>query len=198
MLFLLTGDIQTGKTRWLIRLVAALEAEGVAVEGVVAPGIWRSGPEGGFEKLGIENVLLPGNERLTFAMRGDLVADGEPGSAAAKPGWVFSDEAIDEVNRHFAGLHEARAANPGTGSRMLVVDEVGWLELDRGEGLIEAVALLEKGPQGEREHALVVVRPSLADRVEERFGPAWGETARILPDGDGWSLVLGTLSPSEA
>ena len=41
MLFVLTGGIQTGKTRWLGRLVEALGAEGVRCAGVMAPGVWR-------------------------------------------------------------------------------------------------------------------------------------------------------------
>ena len=71
MLFLLTGDVQIGKTRWLERLAAELSGDGVQVAGVLAPGVWRVrephevpgerglAGEGRFEKLGIDNVLLP-------------------------------------------------------------------------------------------------------------------------------------------
>ncbi|MFR8830425.1 MAG: hypothetical protein ACLVHC_03640, partial [Eggerthella lenta] len=70
MLFLLTGDVQIGKTRWLERLAAELSGDGVQVAGVLAPGVWRVrephevpgerglAGEGRFEKLGIDNVLL--------------------------------------------------------------------------------------------------------------------------------------------
>ena len=76
MLFLLTGDVQIGKTRWLERLAAELAGDGVPVAGVLAPGVWRVrephevpgerglAGEGRFEKLGIDNVLLPGGERV--------------------------------------------------------------------------------------------------------------------------------------
>ena len=37
MLFLLTGDVQIGKTRWLERLAAELAGDGVPVAGVLAP-----------------------------------------------------------------------------------------------------------------------------------------------------------------
>ena len=40
MLYLLTGQVQTGKTRWLQGLVSAYEARGVVVGGVLAPGVW--------------------------------------------------------------------------------------------------------------------------------------------------------------
>ena len=47
MLFLLTGDVQIGKTRWLEGLIAALADAGVGADGVVAPGQWvpSAGPE---------------------------------------------------------------------------------------------------------------------------------------------------------
>ena len=35
MLFLLTGDVQIGKTRWLERLAAELAGDGVPVAGVL-------------------------------------------------------------------------------------------------------------------------------------------------------------------
>lgn len=40
MLFVLTGDVQIGKTRWLERLVSDLEERRVISYGVIAPGIW--------------------------------------------------------------------------------------------------------------------------------------------------------------
>ena len=62
MLFILTGDIRTGKTTWLEARVHELETAGVPVRGVLAPGVWRDG-----EKVGIENVLLPSRERVLLA-----------------------------------------------------------------------------------------------------------------------------------
>ncbi|ACV22509.1 Uncharacterised protein [Slackia heliotrinireducens] len=68
MLFVLTGDIQTGKTRWLEALVSELERSGAGVFGVVSPGVWEQGPrEGEFRKLAIDNVLLPGCRRIRMA-----------------------------------------------------------------------------------------------------------------------------------
>ena len=67
MLFILTGDIQIGKTRWLKSTCRKLAADGIPCAGVVAPGVWvpsEHGDANGFEKLGIDNVLLPGGERV--------------------------------------------------------------------------------------------------------------------------------------
>ena len=44
MLYILTGEIQTGKTRWLQALIDKLAEKGVPLEGVLAPGVWRPNP----------------------------------------------------------------------------------------------------------------------------------------------------------
>ncbi len=129
MLFLLTGDVQIGKTRWLERLAEELAGDGVPVAGVLAPGVWRGGSrtrfranglagEGRFEKLGIHNVLLPGGERVPFARRRDLaLAEGSfdptSQSASAQLAWEIADEAIARVNAHFDRI----AAELAAGSR---------------------------------------------------------------------------------
>lgn len=97
MLFLLTGNIQVGKTRWLEAQVASLARGGTPVAGVLAPGVWRRCEPGdpaadarGFEKTGIDNVLLPDGERVHLARRRDLaVFDGslERGGQSERAGW---------------------------------------------------------------------------------------------------------------
>lgn len=73
MLYILTGDIQIGKTRWLQALVESLAENGVPSYGVVAPGVWReaqsSSGQPQYEKLGINNVLLPNGQEIPFAKR---------------------------------------------------------------------------------------------------------------------------------
>lgn len=129
MLFLLTGDVQIGKTRWLESLCASLQAAGTCVAGVVAPGQWVPRPEGQpggkhgfdgagrFEKLGIDNVLLPQGERIEFARRRDLAAGSKAfaegaQAKAAKLGWAISDTAIAQVNSHFAMLAKQAGIAP--------------------------------------------------------------------------------------
>lgn len=212
MLFVLTGDIQSGKTRWLEKLVESLEDAGIPTYGVLAPGIWadrrgdaeRGGhvDANGFEKLGIDNVLLPSRERLAFARRADLAAacgayDEKAQSARAKLGWHISDEALGRVNAHFDELlreaGRARDAQPRPegepNAGILVVDEVGRLELERSLGLTRAVAALDEGPTGLYAHALVVVRKALLPHLEGRFG-AWGKRIDIAPDAKSAAFVL--------
>lgn len=191
MLFLLTGEIQSGKTRWLERLVARLAMEGTPCVGVIAPGVWQeldalcdgeaAADQVAFEKLGINNVLLPQKETIPFARRRDLVgAEAEVVAQAAEEanlGWAISDEAIVRVNQHFADADGIGFSKPA----LLIVDELGILELQRGQGLTEALRVLAAGPSLDRPHALVVVRRSLVDEAKERLVEAWHDVRVIEP-----------------
>lgn len=283
MLFLLTGDVQIGKTRWLESLCASLQAAGTCVAGVVAPGQWVPRPEGQpggkhgfdgagrFEKLGIDNVLLPQGERIEFARRRDLAAKGKAfaegtQAKAAKLGWAISDTAIAQVNSHFAMLAKQAGIAPAdsganapataqaevdapavasaavaaetaaetsplaqtsTGEptvattaakaegnvlaaapaanetklaphAMLVVDELGRLELLRGCGLTNALAILDAGPTPQFPHAIAVVRETLLDEARRRFEPRWGKPIAIGPDDAARKLVLETARAAES
>ena len=232
MLFLLTGECQTGKTRWLEALVGRLAEEGVESYGVIAPGVWVSSSsananEQGFEKLGIDNVLLPEGERIPFAKRRDLAIrdglfQGDSQSEQLALGWHIFDDAIDEVNRHFdvlarmAGTDYAPGACPMVESAnaqanhglrdggdaveggrapcvspsLLVVDELGRLELAQGTGLTSAVRLLDQGPSAAFPHALAVVRGALLPLAEDRFADAWPQILTIGPSRDVEEKVL--------
>ena len=177
MLFILTGDIRTGKTTWLEARVRELEAAGVPVRGVLAPGVWRGG-----EKIGIQNVLLPSRERVLLATpAGDGCSTGL--------GWDFDAEALARVNAH---LIELAATSGDMQSGLLVIDEVGPLELRRGGGLTAALALLDAGPKPAWPHALVVVRPALVEDARTRFAQSWNSAELLSPD------ELGALRLREA
>ena len=201
MLFVLTGGIQTGKTRWLGRLVRDLAAKGVPCAGVLAPGVWRrcapddvltegeraAGAQEGsaYEKLGIDNVLLPNGERIPFARRADLAweegsYDEASQAARAGLGWAIDDASIARVNAHFDELRRAPDAPPS----LLIVDELGRLELARGEGIVSAMDILDAGPSNAFPVALVVVRADLVPLARERLEPAWGAPVVISPDAE--------------
>ncbi len=187
MLYILTGDIQTGKSRWLEQYVEKLTTDGIVCYGIISAGIWmesnsKRANDQGFEKLGIESVLLPQRERFEFAKRIDLAK--EDGSFAEQSqagkaglGWHISDEAIMRVNAHFASIVERTQAGEIQG--MLIVDELGRLELDHEEGLIEAVRLLEAGASISFPNAIVVARSGLTERVANRFAGAWNGAQTI-------------------
>lgn len=103
-------------------------------------------------------------------------------SAQMQLGWEISDDAIVQVNAHF-DLIAARTHHNGRQS-LLVVDELGRLELIRNQGLTSALALLDEGPNPAFPHALIVVRDVLVDLARERFAPSWGDPAFISPTQD--------------
>ncbi|WP_165253906.1 hypothetical protein [Adlercreutzia sp. ZJ304] len=187
MLYILTGKVQAGKSRWLEERVKTLGAEGIECYGVISAGIWiRSDSEyansQGFEKLGIESILLPKMERFEFAKRKDLAkANGSfnQRSQAGKVGlgWHISDEAIARVNAHFAWIAKQIKADKIHG--MLVVDELGRLELDHNAGLLEAMKLLEAGASDNFPNAIVVARRELTEKVVNRFASKWGGSQTI-------------------
>lgn len=197
MLFLLTGEVQIGKMRWLESLVTELADRGVPCAGVLAPGQWvpsegEHADENGYEKLGIDNVLLPDGERISFARRGDLArADGtfdeESQAAKAELAWHIDDAAIDRVNAHFNEIAtHASVAAPG----LLIVDELGRLEIWRGGGLTSAMALLAQGPTTTFPHALAVVRDYLLDDAEALLAEAWPDRCRIKPNDAAREAIL--------
>ena len=202
MLFYLTGDIQTGKTRWLERMIDELEQANVTVQGVIAPGDWRKAGEG-FEKLGIDNVLLPQGERIPFARRRDLAqCDGKGRSTSqserAQLGWAIDDNAIATVNAHLARIMDGagcatqpapnnrlsrKASEPEASPALLVIDEIGRLELECECGLTNAVRLLDRGATESLPHALVIVRSALLDAAKLRFSDTlWNGALEIRPD----------------
>lgn len=211
MLFVLTGNVQTGKTRWLEGVLSELRESGVATHGVLAPGVWRersdaeldelraSGEEPPrYEKLGIDNVLLPQNERILFARRRDLAEAGgtfeaKSQSAQANLSWEMPEEALARVNAHLASLAAASSGCAASGVEepaLLVIDEVGRLELLRNGGLTAALDLLDVGPAARYAHALIIVREELLDLARERFEPAWGPVQEVLPNEEGRLALL--------
>ena len=170
MLFILTGDIRSGKTTWLEAGVRELEAAGVPVRGVLAPGVWRDG-----KKVGIENVLLPSHERVLLA------TPAEEGCSTGL-GWDFDANALARVNAH---LTELAATSGDMRPGLLVIDETGPLELRRGEGLTAALELLDAGPTPAWPHALVVVRATLAEDARARFAQSWRSVELLSPDESG-------------
>ncbi len=184
MLYLLSSPQRSGKTRWLQALLAQRDALGVPTYGVLAPGRWTT-VDGTLAKVGIDNLLLPDHTLLSFASPPSVGSAGDDDctqSREAGLGWDISDSALRRVNDHFETLLARRdelAARPG----IMVVDELGPLELACGKGLRSALALLDAGPCAAWWDAVVVVRPALLKAAAEGLRDAWGEPEPLQPDG---------------
>jgi len=177
---LVTGERDAGKTvfcRALVEAVRSLPGP-PAVAGVVSARVYEGG-----EQVGIDvEDLRTGRRRRLATLR----SPGEPVLSEATKLWRFDEEALAWGNEVL------RSAAP---CDLLVVDELGPLELEEGRGWFGG---LETVDSGAFTAAAVVVRPRLlpealrrwpAAEVLEMAGPAGTAAAaarlarRLFPPG---------------
>ena len=143
---LLTGEREVGKTHVCQRVVEEARRRGFSCAGVLSPALFD-----GQEKVGISLVDVASGEERPLAS-----ADDAPeGVRWGKYRFVPSSLAW--------GAELLAKATP---CHLLVVDELGPLELELGQGLAKALDVLA---QGGFSLALVVVRPALLDELRERL-----------------------------
>jgi nucleoside-triphosphatase THEP1 len=147
-LALVTGDIKVGKTTVVGQVVTSARARGYVCAGLWAPAHVVDG-----RKTGIEAMDLSSGERHLLAR----AATGEAGERVGR--YIFDPAVIAWAN---GVLAEAVAARPD----LLVIDEIGPLELERGGGLAPA---LESLAAGRVPRALVVARTWLLDALRARL-----------------------------
>jgi nucleoside-triphosphatase len=146
MIVLLTGESGCGKTTLCARVVATLKARGLDVAGVLTLPRLANGAKVGME---VEDVRT--GQRSTLAER------AANGKGTADLAWKFQPAALEQ------GTQILRNAPP---CDVLVVDELGPLELIHNEGWIVALDVLQTGHY---RAALVVVRPGLVENLRTRM-----------------------------
>jgi nucleoside-triphosphatase THEP1 len=158
MLILLSGPVGSGKTTLCQRLVNLAGRQGFQVGGVLTPAVVRDGI-----KVGIEAVNLSTGEvrRLSRNNRERARNTCAPGTTRVGQ-YVLDDRTLSwAVALCAEALAGANAAAPDS---LVFVDEIGRLELDRGEGLARLIPLLAQ-PRDAR--VIVIVRDTLLDRFLE-------------------------------
>ena len=156
-LIIVTGPSGLGKTRWCLGLAERATALGIQADGLVSPAVFED-----TKKVGIDLLNLSSGDRRHLAAH-----RGESGIGPTTTYWQFDEEALNWGNLILEQL--------GT-SQLLILDELGPLELKRGAGLTKGIGLITG-----RHYRLacVVVRPSLLDDALELW--PWGETF-FVPD----------------
>ncbi|MHB0988312.1 MAG: nucleoside-triphosphatase [Bellilinea sp.] len=147
-LWILTGPRGSGKTTLCRRLAAEAQSLGWDVAGVVSPAVFEGG-----DKSGIEALDLRSKESRLFARR-PVDPDGAP---SHRPGWVYDPIALAWGNQIL------RSAIP---CDMLVVDELGPLEFEAGQGWNAGLKALDSRAY---QVALVTIRPELLAAARQRW-----------------------------
>lgn len=154
---LLTGAVGVGKTTVAGRVVDLARQRGLICGGLLTPAlVGRRG-----QKIGIWGVDVSSGERRLLARIGEDLggpAIGPYSFSAAALAWAVSV------------LEAALPPPPPVSLRrcdLLLVDEIGKLELWHGAGL---APILPRLAAGEAPRALVVVRDFLLDELQARLG----------------------------
>lgn len=146
-LIVVTGAIGAGKTTWCGDLVAHVRASGGRAAGLLSPGVFMGG-----QKIAIDLLDIAGGQRRRLAQR---LATPDP--ASPTPHWRFDAETLawgDTVLKRIDACD------------LLIIDELGPLELVHGGGWRSAVPLLQRGDYCT---ACVVVRRSLLSLILTAF-----------------------------
>ncbi|OGD18502.1 MAG: hypothetical protein A2W03_05125 [Candidatus Aminicenantes bacterium RBG_16_63_16] len=146
MILILTGSVQSGKTRFLAGILAALDRAAEGLSGFLSPAVYEGG-----RLIGYDLAVLGREKSAPYLRR-----QGEPGWERVGP-YFFVPDALKEARRI---IQESRAGD------LLVVDEVGPLELGGG-GIWEPLEAVLKSP-GRR--SLLVVRASCLEPLRARLG----------------------------
>lgn len=144
---ILSGESGSGKTTICTRVVALARARGLGVAGVLTPPRLAGGC-----KVGLDVEDIRTGQRRPLAER--VGATDGPGTES----WHFHADGLAW------GTMILRRATP---CDLLVIDELGLLELARGQGWTVGLDLLRTSRY---RLALVVVRPALLPRLRERLG----------------------------
>lgn len=151
MFILLTGKSKAGKTTACWKALPRVRASGVKMAGFISPPILD---ENG-RKAGIVMVDLVTDKHQTFA---HVTA---PGEVADVGEYRLEEHAVDWAKAILSG---ALLANVD----WLVIDEIGPLELHKGQGF--AFALEPLADSLRVPNAIVIVRPELVSELAERLG----------------------------
>lgn len=123
---IVTGGSGSGKSAWAADLARRMQAEGKQVEGLLTAPVVKDD-----QKVGIDLIDLATGERRRLAQRRRTSAAG-----AIPENWAFDAEVLDWGND--------RLIQVSMESDLVVVDELGPLELTFGKGLAQAIMLLDE------------------------------------------------------
>lgn len=153
-IILLTGAIGCGKTTYCRTEIDAARRAGLDVAGVLSPARFEQGVKVGIDVLDLRSGEL---RPLAHLHRAEAVSDV---TGIVTQRWRFDAETLAWANQALA---------TATLCDLLVVDELGPLELEQGHGWTAGLAAIDMRAF---DAALVVVRHSLIAQVLVRWPDA--------------------------
>lgn len=152
-----TGQPGSGKTSLCQRIVTHAQANGFQVMGILSPEVRHQGARIGYDVVDVHT----GTTRPFARRHGGEPVEGIPvGRYVIDPaGLAFAQAALSEA------VHTLRAPCGPANCHIIVVDEVGRLELLRDEGLMSEATTALRGPAS----VLVIVRRDLLTEFLARF-----------------------------
>jgi len=163
---LISGDSGAGKSTWCLEFLRQARLSGLAPLGLLSPPVYQNG-----RKVAIDLLAIASGERRRLAELRQADAR-EPGVSTEN--WHFDPAALNWGNRVLESIQSCD---------LLLIDELGPLELNRAEGLTSGLALIDQ--RGCR-LACVVVRPTLLAAARQRW--PWGEILEITANPAGEDL----------
>jgi nucleoside-triphosphatase len=147
---IITGDIQIGKTTLCLEVMRQAEQQGIDTAGVLSPAVFKKGRKVGIDVL---NVRTGVKRRLA-------VLRGEESRKLETRRWSFIQEAVDWGNK---------VLQDSIPCSILIVDELGPIELEEQQGWVEGVKAVDSR---EFKACLLVIRPHLVDTAQARWPEA--------------------------
>lgn len=148
-LVLVSGPSGSRKTTFCTEIVSQARDLGLSVGGILCPAVFERG-----EKVGIEQLDISTGERRRLAVRSKDAGNNTVGC------WQMDAVVLALGNRIITRLKD---------EDVIIIDELGPLELEDGYGYQEALHLLD---EGRYRTAFVAVRPILLPLARLRWPQA--------------------------
>jgi len=146
---IVTGEVGSGKTQTCAAATARLRDLGWEVAGVLSLGVWA-----GNKKIAIDALDVRSGDMRRLA---EHASENCCIQGPATPGWRFHAETIAWCNSLLSAAADCD---------LLVVDELGPLEFESGEGLVQGMRALD---DGRFRLGLVAVPPRLLQAARQRW-----------------------------
>ena len=146
-LWILSGGTGTGKSTFCRQVADMARAKGLDTAGLISPAVFEGGLKTGISALDLRSR----QSRCLAGLRENTPADLATGR------WSFFKQTIDWGNR---------VLETATPCSLLIVDELGPLEFERGQGWTTGLHALDSG---DFKAALTVVRPALLSAARLRW-----------------------------